>query len=96
MHSSQGVKCRFVFPYVKRFKQAEVCWVIFQCNDFDFNAFVILVLAYSDMFVYGLIYASEMFFHTIMDEASGAPDVVLVTVFACNLHPDSDTSSLVQ
>ena len=37
------------------------------------------------MFVHGGISICEMFFHTIADETSGAPDVVLVTVFVCNL-----------
>ena len=80
-----GVKGRFVFPCVKRVKQAQIYGVVFQYNGFDFNAFVVFVLACGDVILYGGVFTIEVFFYTIVDETCSAPDVVLVAIITGDL-----------
>ena len=80
-----GVEGRFVFPYVKFFKYAQIYGVVFQYNGLDFNAFVVFVLACGDVFLYRGVFTIEVFFYTIVDETCSAPDVVLIVIVTGDL-----------
>ena len=59
--------------------------VVFKYNGLDFNAFVDVVLACGDVFLYGGVVTVEVFSHTIVDKTCSAADVVLIAVVTCDL-----------
>ena len=76
-----GGEGRFVFSYVKCFKQAQIYGVVFQYNGLDFNTFVVFVLVCGHVFLYGGVFTIEMF----VDETGSAPDVALIAIVTGDL-----------
>ena len=63
-------------------------------NGIDFNATIVFVLLYRDVFLHGGIFVIEVFSYTILDETCTATDVLLIAVVTCDFV--DDVSSLVQ
>lgn len=51
-----------------------VCWVVFQYNGLDFDAFVDFVLALLDVFLYSRVFIVQAFSYMIVNKACSAPD----------------------
>ena len=63
-------------------------------NGINFNATIVFVVSYRDVFLHCGIFVIEVFSYTILDETCSATDVLLIAVVTCDFL--DDVSSLVQ
>ena len=60
--------------------------VIFSCNALNFNAFIVFILAFRDMFFYGGVFVGKVFSYTIVYETcSASTNVLCIAVVSCDL-----------
>ena len=60
--------------------------VIFSCNALNFNAFIVFILAFRDVFFYGGVFVVKVFSYAIVYQTcSASTNVLCIAVVTCDL-----------